>query len=335
MNSRATFARLLVRLFALALRLYPQATRREYAAEMQAVFSLQVTDAARRGAAALLLLICREARDLPASIFAAHLQVDGGRMRQFFPSTSDQTPWGAALLSLAPFFIATTLRVVVNFQPGWRPEQASLRYFWFLVFSCLPVFAGLALGALKGFPRWVYPYLFYLPFGIYTALTYAAYQFGWSNDLQNSFWLIQVLILLVLGLPGLRTFYRRIAQDWTLLSYGLFGFVLYLFSTLDKDETPVLTLMVLLPSLLSLGAALAHLRIRSAYARILVLLAGTFFGLFFFLLPIFTNMITIMAGILVGTSVLLVYGSILTALLLAPLLVTGAIRTWRASHPPR
>jgi hypothetical protein len=138
------------------------------------------------------------------------------------------------------------------------------------------------------------------------------------------------VILIILWLPGLRWFYRHIPRDWTLLSYSLFGIVLYLLAGIDKDETPQLTLLVLLPSLLTLCAALAHLRIRSAYPRILVLLAGVFLGLFFWLLPIFQGMITVWAGLGIGLFMLLAYGVILTAILLAPLLVSRAIHFWRS-----
>lgn len=63
----------------------------------------------------------------------------------------------------------------------------------------------------------------------------------------------------VLCLPGLRIFYKNIAQDWTRLSYGLIGFVLCLLGTVDFDEVPTLTVTAMLPALGGGAGAYAHL----------------------------------------------------------------------------
>jgi hypothetical protein len=302
-------ARLLVRLYALALRLYPPEVRREYGDEMQAVFGLRVAQAVQERAAGstvfmktaernagpgragtltvlwrLFALACREARDLPLAIAAAHFYAMRGRMNPSFPTTSDQTPWPTALLSLLPFLITGTLGIILGYQPGWQPQQlqqVSQPFFWFQLVSALAVAAGLVAGMVKKFPRWAYPYPFYLAFALNILLMSAAYMFGWGYNWHNTFLPFLAVLLVVLTLPGLRSFYSNIAKDWTLLSYGLYGLVLFILAGVDKDESPRLTLLVLLPSLITLASALAHLRIRSAVLRIAVLLAGTFAGLFF------------------------------------------------------
>jgi len=63
-----------------------------------------------------------------------------------------------------------------------------------------------------------------------------------------------------------------------------------------------------------------------------VLLVGVFASLFFWLLPIFQGMVTIWAGLAIGLFMLLGYGMILGAILLAPMLVKRAVHTWRASR---
>ena len=317
----AALAQLLGRLFGLALRFYPEGVRREYAAEMQAVFGLKAADAARRSAWTLFALACREARDLPLAIGSAHFQAVRGHMNPIFPSTSDQTRWPAALLSLLPFFIGGMLRLIVSYQPGWSPKDGSQLFLYYLLASALIAAAGLALGAANKFPRWAYPYPVFLSFAIYLLAGYADSRFNWAFNGQNSFFIALAVILIVLWLPGLRSFYRNIPQDWTLLSYALYGLVFYLLASIDYDEHPRLSLMAVLPSVLSLCAALAHLRIRSASARIAVLLAGTFAGLCFWLSGIFTGMITIVAGIIIGLLMLVIYSAILAVILLAPLLV--------------
>ena len=247
----ASFVQLLVRLFTLALRLYPDGVRREYAAEMQAVFCLKAADAAHRGTWALFILACREVYDLPLAVFSAHFHAVGGRMNLSFPSTSDRTSWPAALFSLLPFFIAGPVRIILSYQPGWTPQQHSQPYFLFLLLSSLAAAGGLALGAVRKFPRWVYPYVIYLAFSLYILVLYMVYLFHWDINGQSSFFLFLAAILIVLWLPGFRSFYSQIPQDWTLLSYGLYGIVLYLLSSIDFDEYSHLNLLVLLPSLLT------------------------------------------------------------------------------------
>ena len=333
MNARlSSFAQLLVRLFGLALRLYPVGVRREYAAEMQAVFYLKAADAAQHSAWTLFTLACREARDLPLAIASAHYQAVRGRMNPPFPSTSDQTSWPTALLSLLPFILGGPVRIILSYQPGWTPKQFSQYYFFFLLLSSLAVIGGLALGAVKKFPRWAYPYVIYLAFSLYILVLYVVFHFNWNINGQNSFFLFLGAILILLWLPGFRSFYSHIPQDWTLLSYGLYGLVLYLLSSIDFDNTPRLNLLVLLPSLLSLCTALAHLRIRSAFMRIAALLAGTFAGLFFWLLPLFQGWVSVWIGLGMGMFLLLAYGTVLAVILLSPLLVKSAIHIWRGSR---
>jgi len=327
-------AEALVRLYSLALRLYPARVRGEYEDEMQAVFRLKAAEAAKQSVGALFTFAYREARDLPQAILSAHADTGRGRMQHLFPSTSDQSPWTSALLSLLPFIIAGPVRLALSYQPGWIPEERPLPILYFLLVSTLVVAGGLVLGAAKKFPRWAYPYPIVLAFSVYTLGRYAAYLMQ-VDVLTNSFLLYLAGILIVLWLPGLRAFYRQMPKDWTLLTYGLFGLVLYLLSTVDFDEFPRLNLLVLLPSVLGLSAAVAHLRIRSAVVRVAVLLAGTYAGLFFSLLPIFQGMITIWIGIVIGSFMLLAYGIILTAILLAPMLVKGAVITWREYQASR
>ncbi len=253
-------------------------------------------------------------------------------MKKFFPSTSDQIPWPTALLSLLPFLLGGPVRIILSYQPGWDPRQFSQLYLGFLLLSSLAVAGGLVLGAVNKFPRWAYPFAIYLAFSLYLVVMYTIYLFGWDIRGGSSFFGALAAILIVLWLPGFRSFYRRILEDWTLLSYGLYGLVLYLLGTIDYDEAPRLTLLVVLPSVLSLVTALAHLRIRSASLRIGALLAGTFAGLFFWLLPIFQGMISIWMGIVIGLFMLLVYGIVLAAVLLAPMVVARLILSWRTAQ---
>jgi hypothetical protein len=237
-------------------------------------------------------------------------------MKAFFPSTSDQTRWPAALLSLLPFFLAGPVGIVISYQPDWLS-----RFLWILALSSLLVLAGFIAGAIRRFPRWAYPYPIYLVILINRLGTSLTYNLGLDFHLRNSFFLLLAILLVVLGLPGLRWFYRNILKDWTLLTYGLYGLALYLLATLDKDEIQHLSLLAVLPSLVSLCAALAHLRIRSPSRRVSVLLVGMYAGLILWLWPVFDGMSATWIGFAIVLGMLLLYAGVLTAILLAPLLI--------------
>lgn len=224
------------------------------------------------------------------------------------------------------------MRIVLSYQPGWRPTQSSPYYLLFLSLSALAVSGGLVLGAAKRFPRWAYPYPIFHGFSLYLLVGYWLHLFHGNVAVEISFLLYDAAILAVLWLPGLRSFYRQIPRDWTLLSYGLYGLVLYLLASIDFDEAPRLNVLVPMPSLLSLAAALAHLRIRSAFGRMAALLVGTFAGLFFFWIPIAEGMVSIWIGVCMGLFLLVACGDVLAAILLAPMLLTRALRSWRASR---
>jgi hypothetical protein len=313
-------ARLFMRLFAASLRLYPKAVRREYAAEMQAVFDLRVQDAARRGCLHLLVLAIREVRDLPLAAAAAHWGVSGRPIHRYFPAASDPVPWSAALLSLLPLFLAGPGRISVFYKSGFGGPHEAWYFFPYLALCALAALAGLLLGLAKKFPRWSYPYVLTLVFTLTDLYSMSSYHYGWATIGQNIFIPLLGLALLTLCLPSLRVFYTNIRKDWTLLSYSFYGFVLFLLAQFDRDEYPLLNLAVLLPSLIAVCTALASLRVRQGPARIATLLAGTLAGLLFWLSGIFTGMISIFIGIMIGMFMLLFYGTVLNVILLSPLL---------------
>jgi hypothetical protein len=64
------------------LRLYPPSFRQQYAAEMEDLFQQRLEEAEHRSPWPLLILLLRELRDLPASVFAAHARQLGQRQLQ-------------------------------------------------------------------------------------------------------------------------------------------------------------------------------------------------------------------------------------------------------------
>ncbi len=325
----------LLRLYQQALRLYPQDVRLEYAGEMQAVFALHAQHAARQGARALLALALREARTLPPAAASAHFRSVRGRMNRYFPSTSDQTPWTAALLSLLPFFLSGPVRLILFYTSGWGEPNPGWYYLPFVILGGLLTLVGFGLGAARRFPRWAYLYAFALPAALAAIVTSTAYLYGRENYAPYAIFLFLAAVLAILWLPGLRSFYRQIGQDWTLLSYGLYVVVLVFLGGVDTDESPSLNAQVLLPSLIGLAGALAHLRIRDAFSRIAALLAALLVGMLVWLGPVIVGMINIWASLGVGLMMLVIYGGILAGVLLAPMLVNRAVREWKKERMER
>lgn len=331
----AVLGNAILRLYQLALRLYPEDVQREYAGEMQAVFALLAQSAARQGVRALLVLAMLEARDLPQAAASAHFRNMRGHMHRYFPSTSDQTPWSATLLSLLPFFLSGPVRLILFYTSGWGEPNPGWYYVPFLLLGSLLTLVGFGVGAVRRFPRWAYLYAFALPAALAALVTSTAYLYGVPNYAPYSIFLFLAIVLVILWLPGLRSFYRQIGQDWTLLSYGLYVVVLIFLGGIDKDESPRLNAQVLLPPLISLIGAVAHLRIRDAFARMVALLAALLVGMLAWLVPVIVGMINIWASIGVGLMMLVIYGGILAGVLLAPMLVNRAVGEWRKERIER
>lgn len=256
-------------------------------------------------------------------------------MNRYFPSTSDQTPWIAALLSLLPFFLGGPVRLILFYTSGWGKPDPGWYYAPFVILGALLTLVGFGLGAARRFPRWAYLYAFALPGALAAIVTSTAYLYGRQNYAPYAIFLFLGAVLAALWLPGLRSFYRQIGQDWTLLSYGLYVVVLIFFGGVDTDESPRLNAQVLLPSLIGLAGALAHLRIRDAFARMMVLLAALLVGMLIWLGPIWVGMINIWAGVGVGLMLLVIYGGVLAGLLLAPMLFNEAVKQRRKERLER
>jgi hypothetical protein len=224
--------------------------------------------------------------------------------------------------------ITGPLSIVVSYHPGWDPQQAPWIFPLVIFVGGLAICTGLALGIVKKFPRWSYPYVSYFIFLLAFVATYWINRTPW--DLSESwvlFIVVGVLILVTWRLPAFRPFYANLSRDWTLLSYGLYACTLLILGTHDSDESPVLNLWVLLPSLIGISGALAHLRLTSAVQRIGALLLCMFVGVLMWWSPVFSGMMGSWQGFLIVTGVLLAAWGILAALIMAPILV-GVFSIW-------
>ena len=282
----AANGKLLVRVYAQLLTLYPRRYRQEYRDELQTVFSLVVDEAAERSAISLLGTALREFRDLPGALIREHIRERRKRGMETQLSTLeiDERPgrWTEVLAGIWPFLIWGPGAVILAYLP------VPIRRYWgaipgIFVFA-LPILIGMGIGWIKKFPRWSYPYVG-LVLGSLAALG--------LNPLfslifqRGSVWPAWPQILIVLGYSilacglllltarrwhPLQPLYQGIRQDWTQLSFGLFPLAAVLFGGIDHDEDPVLTFYVIAPTILLALGALLYLRSTAKAQRILTLL---------------------------------------------------------------
>ncbi len=196
--------------------------------------------------------------------------------------------WAAALAGMALFLICGLDLILGEIPhdwviPSWLLGLGRALFLGSLVF---PVIA-LGIGWVKGFPRWSYPYVgFVLLVNLYMmnvatpGLRIFNYTFG-RNDLWGwrswiPFLLMAAITLLITrSLRPLLNLFTNIWEDWTLLTFGMFGFVPLLIGIgFDEvDRLYSLRFMVALTLLMS-GTVLAYLRSTRQWQRVLALLVG-------------------------------------------------------------
>ncbi len=342
----------LVRLYSLALCLYPASFRSEYAEEMQVIFRLRLEDALNRGRSAFLGFACKEALTFPSGVAAAHAQARKGpnffsfildifnylsergskmSIRRLFPVSTEPTPWPIAILSLVPFILIGPLTQLLSYHPWWDPKELPS----IITAARVPVTIGLLvvgflIAILKKFPRWSYlygpPIVFLVPFGIIYLIDQTLFPI-----IDNAAgWIILPLIILTIiacrFLPFLRPFFTNIRQDWTLLSYALFACAFFLLASNDKDESPVYNLQVLLPSLIACLGALGYLVLGDPLKKVAALLGAVLFGVLIWWWPVLINSSRSLGGQIVIVGFLLGYWAVLGGLILAPIATTITFR---------
>lgn len=250
------------------LTLFPKAYRDEYGDEMQTVFNLSMDDALEEGWLKVADVVLHELISLPTAILNAHLRERrSSKMTGKSASRFDFTPgsWTESFAALAPFLFGMTmvffgyLSKYITF-PLWS-QVAFVILFWSLVLGLF------LLGPAKGLPRWFLPYLG-LPLPIASLLIFNAvldpkwpgFDVPWlvGSIIMEGFlwgWMILIVVVLLLvsaWIPKFRPFYRRLRDDWTLLSFLLYGAApLTLFITFNeyKNVEPFFFLSLLMLAL--------------------------------------------------------------------------------------
>lgn len=225
------------RLYALLLYLFPKAYREEYGEELQAVFDLSLDEAMKSGWVNAAAFLWRELVDLPGAAFREHLR-ERRKKTGTFASHFDLKPGSRSesFVALAPFLFGMAMVFFGYLSkyitlPLWS-QVAFVILFWSLVL-------GLFLrGPAKGLPRWFMPYMG-LPLPIVSLLIFNAvldpkwpgFNAPWlvgSFVMEGLLWgwmilIIVVLLLVSAWIPKTRPFYLRLRDDWTLLSFLIYG----------------------------------------------------------------------------------------------------------------
>ena len=200
-------------------------------------------------------------------------------------SIGTPTSWAASFGGAAIFILWGLVLISFEIPHTWAIPVWVQTIFFIGVITLLPV--GMCIGWTKGFPRWSYPYVGHvLVFSLYLSQvsTPGIYLFGipifgrevWGWRAGIPLVLIAIVALIVTrSLRPVAGFFTNIWIDWTLLTFGMFGFMpLVIFIGFDEvDRLYSLYFMVIL-ALLMTGMALLYMRANDYRWRVTALLIG-------------------------------------------------------------
>lgn len=204
--------------------------------------------------------------------------------RQDSPPESWPGVIAGMLIFLSAGLVLILGEVPYEVQPSPRVEALRSLAFWGMLL--LPP-VGLAIGWIKNFPRWSYPYVtlaVFLSMYIANASTPGLTFFGYPI-FGTQIWGLRAFIppLLAGGIAGLVTrsfrplgrFFTRMRQDWTVVTYALSGTLplVILIAYDEMDRAYSLRDMFVLTALMIL-MALIYLRSRTPRQRGLTLGVG-------------------------------------------------------------
>ena len=244
MNSPSSY-QFITGIHSILMRLYPPGFRTIFENEMQAVFSQTLREASEDGAISIGLVILRELRDLPSAAVNEHLlERQSGGIQTSKPAAQAAEPLTQMelLLALAVFLVPAGF-ILYNSAPSPLVNKLVPP----ILLALLLV--GSLVGMIKRFPRWSLPYyglvlsaivflfLFQGEAQRMSALLSSRFAFHPIDELSQLFlvifwdgmvWLsllalIAISILLLSRVPKFVPHIQRMLDDWTRLSYLLYG----------------------------------------------------------------------------------------------------------------
>ena len=164
--------------------------------------------------------------------------------------------------------------------PSWALSLSNYLLIGIII-AFLPI--GFCIGWIQGFPRWSYPYVGqFLLFSLYMmrqptpGFLFGKGLLGWRA------W-IPLLVIAVVSLLVTRSFYSlkrffvNISADWTLLTFGMFGFMPLLIAIIydEMDRLYSLYFMVVL-TLLMVATVIVYMQSANHKKRVSALVVGIF-----------------------------------------------------------
>jgi hypothetical protein len=232
-------------LYALLLNLYPQDYLDEFREELKEVFELSLQDASQKGGVEVAAVLIHELLDLPKAIIYEHLrQKRKAGMIEKFSSSLDFAygSWKEFLTALLPFFLVCVAMPVLGYlvRSGVLPTSSTSGTTILLALFGL-FFLLFLFGLVKGLPRWSLPYLGFvfslfsvyvftvLPLGmIFFAFPSLYDRFLFFGDffIDGAIWFGLLFAIILLNLLNRRVpAFHQFEQDWTLLSFVVYGAV--------------------------------------------------------------------------------------------------------------
>jgi len=199
--------------------------------------------------------------------------------------SDNSNSWATSFGGAAIFILWGIVLISFEIPHEWALPAWMQTILFIGLIALLPI--GTYIGWIKNFPRWSYPYVGHvLVFSLYLSRgsTPGIYLFGipifdreiWGWRAWIPFALIATLALVVTrSSRPIARFFTNILNDWTLLTFGMFGFMpLLVFISFDEvDRLYTLYFMVVL-SLLMTGVALLYMRADNPRNRVIALLTG-------------------------------------------------------------
>jgi len=298
----------LVRCVERSFRLYPRSHRQHFGQEMRQVFRMAAQEIYPQGLLAMLVFCGRELHGVLAEAVGEYWQLlslregklmhaleenDGTARKEQGSPRREPLILGTLLAGSAIFIIwglDAILREII-FSPD-RPELAaimtvSILLLSWLIFLLPPVVVGYAW--TRYFPRWTYPYvgaaLLYAL--LMDGITSPGFPFSGGSYIRWGWraWIpllvaVGVGLLITRSLRPLMRLFTNAWDDWTLLSYAMFGWApLFLLAGFDEiDSAFTLTFMPLV-IIVMVTTTMLYLVSRSISRRAWVLFAGAFLSL--------------------------------------------------------
>jgi len=283
---------ILMRLYTCMLGLYPQQYQAEYGEELQTVFSLVVNEAAQRGRFSVIRLGWRELRDLPGAVIREYWRERKKEMETetSVPTTFEPAPWHEGLAAIALFLLGA-LGSLLNCLHLVLPPWLAIG---FLLYPVLVFVLGLIKGLRRW--RWFLPYAGLVGWVLGWALTTRGTIMGidtragwigsllsWTDRLLYGIvrpgdpWIVRAVygsgrswfgllglavfaVLIIAVWRPLRPLYVRMRDDWTLLSFGLYGATLVAASVTFEDYPSARWPYTIVMLLILATGALVYLR---------------------------------------------------------------------------